>query len=119
MIEKMEESYLFTYANGCIYKLGLLGERVVNGDLCRLDAAVTKNGYMQVERIWFLKRERMLPTNIVDILFVIRKRRNGAVHAEMDTHHNFIVWPGMNTYFDYNGQNSQYSVERILVKRPN
>jgi hypothetical protein len=115
----MEESYLFTYANGCIYKLGLFGERVVNGDLCRLDAAVTKNGYMQVERIWFLKRERMLPTNIVDILFVIRKRRNGAVHAEMDTHHNFIVWSGMNIYFDYNGQNSQYSVERILVKCPN
>ena len=50
MIEKMEESYLFTYANGCIYKLGLLGERVVNGDLCRLDAAVTKNDYMQVDR---------------------------------------------------------------------
>ena len=54
-----------------------------------------------------------------DNLYVPRKRRNGVVHAEMDTHHNFIVWSGMNIYFDYNGQNSQYSVERILVKCPN
>ena len=96
---EMEEVCLHADPLRFIFRIGAYGERVVNGDLCRLDAAVTKNGYMQVERIWFLKRERMLSTNIVDILFVIRKRRNGAVHAEMDTHHNFIVWSGKNIYF--------------------
>ena len=73
MIVEMEEVCLHTDPIRFIFRIGAYGERVVNGDLCRLDAAVTKNGYMQVERIWFLKRERMLPTNIVDILFVIRK----------------------------------------------
>ena len=99
MIEKMEESYLFTYANGCIYKLGLFGERVVKEIFAVENLPLPENDDTQAGRIRVLKRERLLPPNMDDILYVLRKRRNGAVHAEMDTHHNFIVWPGMNIYF--------------------
>ena len=55
-----------------------------------------ENDDAQAGRIRGLKRERLLPPNIDDILYVLRKRRNGAMHADLDSHYNFIVVPGTN-----------------------
>jgi hypothetical protein len=115
-IGKMEVFCLCADPHRFNYRIGVYGERVVKEIIAAWHLPVPKNYDWQTGWIQVLKRERILRLNKDDNLYVPRKRRNGVVHAEMDTHHNFIVWSGMNIYFDYNGQNSQYSVECILVK---
>ena len=81
VIGKTAESYLYTDANGCIYKLGLFGERVVKEIFAVENLPLPENDDTQAGRIRVLKRERLLPTNMDDILYVLRKRRNDAAHA--------------------------------------
>ena len=84
-IGKTAESYLYMDANGCIYKLGLFGERVVKEIFAVENLPLPENDDTQAGRIRVLKRERLLPTNMDDILYVLRKRRNDAVHAGLDS----------------------------------
>ena len=85
VIGKTAESYLYTDANGCIYKLGLFGERVVKEIFAVENLPLPENDDTQAGRIRVLKRERLLPPNMDDILYVLRKRRNDAVHAGLDS----------------------------------
>ena len=61
VIGKTVESYLYTDANGCIYKLGLFGERVVKEIFFIEQLPLPENDDTQAGRIRVLKRERLLP----------------------------------------------------------
>ena len=78
------ETYLSTDANACIYKLGMLGERIVE-EIFRYDhLPFPQYDDSQSERIRFLKKEGLLPENIDNILYALRKARNEAVHHGLD-----------------------------------
>ena len=84
-IGKTAESYLYSDPNSCIYKLGLFGERLVKEIFAIEELPSPEQDDTQAARIRILKRERLLPSNIDDILYVLRKRRNDAVHAGLDS----------------------------------
>ena len=84
-IGKTAESYLYSDPNSCIFKLRLFGERLV-GEIFAIEKIPTPDyDDTQATRIRILKRERLLPSNIDDILFVLRKRGNDAVHQGLDS----------------------------------
>lgn len=78
------ESYLHSDPNTCIYKLGLFAERLV-GELCRFEKVSIPEDTKQVDKIRQLSRAGLLPNNIYDILTALRKARNDAVHAGLNT----------------------------------
>lgn len=78
------ETYLHTDPNACIYKLGLFAEKLV-GELCRFEEITFPPETRQVDKIRHLSRSGVLPGNISDILTALRKARNDAVHAGLNT----------------------------------
>jgi len=106
----LAESYLYSDPNSCLYKLGVLAETVVNYmfELDGLTPPAVDN--TAANRIKMLKREGMLPREIGDILYVLRTKRNEAVHAGHDSFedcktllemtYTLSVW-FMQTYGDY------------------
>lgn len=78
-IGKMAEMHLYSDANACIYKLGLLGERVVL-EICKFEKLDMPEESNNADRIRSLKSIGVIPKNIDDILFSLRKARNNAVH---------------------------------------
>ena len=63
----------------------MFGERVVAEIFAVENLTPPEYDDTQAARIRILKRERLLPPNIDDILYVLRKRRNEAVHAGLDS----------------------------------
>ena len=78
------ESYLHSDPNTCIYKLGLFAERLV-GELCRFEEVSIPEDAKQADKIRQLSQAGLLPGNIYDILTALRKARNDAVHAGLNT----------------------------------
>ena len=75
------ESYLYTDTDACLYKLGKIGEVIVQ-DMVRLDGVqLTAEASTHAARIKVMKRLGMLPRDIDDILFALRTARNRAVHT--------------------------------------
>ena len=104
------ENYLYSDPNVCIYKLGLFAERLVQEMLVfeHMDEPQTDNTH--ANRIRLLKRAGLLPYEIDNTLFVLRKTRNSAVHTGTDSvdeaktllsmTYNLAVW-FMETYGDW------------------
>ena len=104
------ENYLYSDPNACIYKLGLFAERLVQEMLVfeHMDEPQTDNTH--ANRIRLLKRAGLLPYEIDNTLYVLRKTRNSAVHAGTDSvdeaktllsmTYNLAVW-FMETYGDW------------------
>lgn len=104
------ENYLYSDPNACIYKLGLFAERLVQEILVfeHMDAPKTDNTH--ANRIRLLKRAGLLPPEIDNTLYILRKTRNSAVHAGTDSvdeaktllsmAYNLAVWY-MKTYGDW------------------
>lgn len=104
------ENYLYSDPNACIYKLGLFAERLVQEILVfeHMDAPKTDNTH--AIRIRLLKRAGLLPPEIDNTLYILRKTRNSAVHAGTDSvdeaktllsmAYNLAVWY-METYGDW------------------
>lgn len=78
------EAYLYSDPNVCIYKLGLFAERIVS-EICRFESVLLPEEARQVDKIRILYRDGLLPDNIRDILTALRKARNDAVHAGLNT----------------------------------
>ena len=78
------EAYLFSDPNSCIYKLGLLGERLITNLLAYEKISVTAET-TNAEKIQIAKRSGCIPKNIDDILYALRKGRNDAVHNASDS----------------------------------
>lgn len=104
------ENYLYSDPNACIYKLGMFAERLVQEILVfeHMDAPKTDNTH--ANRIRLLKRAGLIPPEIDNTLYILRKTRNSAVHAGTDSvdeaktllsmAYNLAVWY-METYGDW------------------
>lgn len=79
------ENYLYSDPNACIYKLGMFAERLVQEILVfeHIDESQIDNTH--ANRIRLLKRAGLLPHEIDNTLYVLRKTRNSAVHAGTDS----------------------------------
>lgn len=105
----LAESYLYSDPNTCLFKLGALAETTVNY-MFELDRLIPPAENTPANRIKILKREGMLPSEISEILYRLRTKRNLAVHEGHDSFedakvllrmaHTLSVW-FMQTYGDY------------------
>ena len=79
------ESYVYSDANACLYKLGMFGERLILEIFAfeHIKEPIIDNTH--ANRIRLLKREGLIPKKIYDILYALRKTRNDAVHAGADS----------------------------------
>ena len=79
------ESYVYSDANACLYKLGMFGERLILEIFAfeHIEEPTIDNTHSN--RIRLLKREGLIPKKIDDILYALRKTRNDAVHAGADS----------------------------------
>ena len=119
-LEKMgslAEGYLYSDPNTCLFKLGTFAEIMVNYmfDMDNLTPPVVDNTHSN--RLKILWNEGLLPRDINDIFYVLRKKRNDAVHEGYDCFeecktllklaHTLAVW-FMEIYGDYNYEPSEY-----------
>lgn len=74
------EKYLYTDSNTCLFKLGIFGETVVKlmFELDNLESPQEENTH--ANRCKILKSQGLLPADIDNFLYALRKSRNDAVH---------------------------------------
>lgn len=104
------ETYVYSDPNACIYKLGMFAERLVQEILVFEHIAEPAFDNTHANRIRILKRAGLLPHEIDNTLYVLRKTRNSAVHIGTDSvddaktllslTYNLAVW-FMETYGDW------------------
>ena len=79
-IGAVAEAHLYFDPNACVFKLGLLAECIV-GQMLQFERMPASAELTFADKIKMLRREDLLPKNVDDILFAIRKARNDAVHT--------------------------------------
>lgn len=104
------ENYLYSDPNACIFKIGLFAERLVQEILVFERIAEPEIDNTHANRIRILKRTGLLPHEIDNTLYLLRKTRNSAVHAGaasvdeakmlLSMTYNLAVW-FMETYGDW------------------
>lgn len=104
------ESYLYSDPNACIYKIGLFSERLVQEILLFENMPEPATDNTHSNRIRMLKRAGLLPRDIDNTLYLLRRSRNSAVHTGTDSvddaktllsmTYNLAVW-FMETYGDW------------------
>ncbi len=109
-IGETAENYLYSDPNACIFKIGLFAERLVQEILAFEHIAEPEADNTHANRIRLLKRAGLLPREIDNTLYLLRKTRNSAVHAGADSvdeakmllsmTYNLAVW-FMETYGDW------------------
>ena len=109
-IGEAAENYLYSDPNACIYKIGMFSERLVQEIMLfeHIDEPNTDNTH--ANRIRIIKRAGLLPREIDNTLYLLRKTRNDAVHSGTDSideaktllsmAYNLAVW-FMETYGDW------------------
>ena len=73
------ESYVYSDANACLYKLGMFGERLIREIFAFEHIKEPAIDNTHANRIRLLKREGLIPKKSDDILYALRKTRNDAV----------------------------------------
>ena len=104
------ENYVYSDPNACIYKIGMFSERLVQEILIFEGMPEPEIDNNHANRIRILKRAGLLPRDIDDTLYLLRKTRNSAVHTGADSvedaktllsmTYNLAVW-FMETYGDW------------------
>lgn len=104
------ENYLYSDPNACIYKIGLFSERLVQEILLFENMPEPETDNTHSNRIRMLKRAGLLPRDIDNTLYLLRRTRNSAVHTGADSvddaktllsmTYNLAVW-FMETYGDW------------------
>lgn len=104
------ENYLYSDPNACIYKIGLFSERLVQEIFLFENMPEPETDNTHSNRIRMLKRSGLLPRDIDNTLFLLRRTRNTAVHTGSDSvddakmllsmMFNLAVW-FMETYGDW------------------
>lgn len=84
-IGAVAESYVYSDANACLYKLGMFGERLILEIFAFEHIKEPTIDNTHANRIRLLKREGLIPKKIDDILYALRKTRNDAIHAGADS----------------------------------
>lgn len=113
---ELAEAYCYRDSNSCLLKIGMIGETIVNL-IFSYDRIPVPIDNTAVNRIDSLFREGLITRDISDILHVIRKIRNKAIHENYSSIEEGITllqmtfslceW-FMQTYGDLNYQNLQY-----------
>ena len=111
------ENYLYSDPNACIYKIGMFAERLVQEILLFEGIAEPEQDNTHANRIRLLKRAGLLPMDISNALYLLRKTRNSAVHAGTDSvedaktllsmSYNLAIW-FMKTYGDWKFVTSEF-----------
>ena len=109
-IGETAENYLYSDPNACIFKIGLFAERLVQEILAFEKISEPEVDNTHANRIRLLKRAGLLPHEIDNTLYLLRKNRNSAVHSGADSvdeakmllsmTYNLAVW-FMETYGDW------------------
>lgn len=109
-IGETAENYLYSDPNACVFKIGLFAERLVQEILVFEHIAEPETDNTHANRIRLLKRAGLLPHEIDNTLYLLRKTRNSAVHAGADSvdeakmllsmTYNLAIW-FMETYGDW------------------
>jgi len=109
-IGETAENYLYSDPNACVFKIGLFAERLVQEILVFEHIAEPETDNTHANRIRILKRAGLLPHEIDNTLYLLRKTRNSAVHAGANSvdeakmllsmTYNLAVW-FMETYGDW------------------
>lgn len=107
---ELAEQYLYSDTNTCFIKMGMLAEHIVKYMLAYDGIAEPGYDNTHANRIKLLKRNDLLPREIDNILYVLRKTRNDAAHAGMESlekakdnlvlTYDLAAW-FMQTYGDY------------------
>ncbi len=79
------ENYVYSDPNACLYKLGMFGERLVLEIMVFEHIQEPKEDNTHAHRIRLLKRAGLLPREIDNTLYLLRKTRNSAVHTGTDS----------------------------------
>ena len=106
-IGKTAETYLYSDSNACIYKLGLLSESMLL-KILDYENIARPTDTSQLTIINLLRREGLLPSNIDDFLYTIRKTRNKAAHANYNSQQDAekllkITWHLCNWFMEVYG----------------
>lgn len=117
---ELAEKYLFTDSNTCFIKMGLLAEHIVKYMLAYDGIEEPERDNTHANRINLLRKNDLLPSEIDNILYVLRKSRNDAAHNGLESVdkakdnlelcYDLASW-FMQTYGDY-------SYEPILYVEP-
>ena len=129
------ENYLYSDPNACIYKIGMFAERLVNEIMVFEHISAPPVDNTHSNRIRLLKRAGLLPRDIDNTLYLLRKTRNTAVHTGADSvddaktllslMYNLAVW-FMETYGDWGfiapafvmpDENAQHDLEALLEEQ--
>lgn len=112
----LAETYIYSDPNACIFKLGLLSEGIVS-EIFSFEKITIPDDSTHSDRVKILKRCQLIPRNVDDILFAIRKARNDSVHNGLGTPekastllrmaYNLCVW-FMQVYGDWNYKPDEY-----------
>lgn len=104
------ENYIYSDPNACIYKIGMFSERLVQEIMIFEHISEPETDNTHANRIRVLKRAGLLPRDIDNTLYLLRKTRNSAVHTGTDSveeaktlismTYNLAVW-FMETYGDW------------------
>lgn len=82
---ELAEKYLFTDSNTCFIKMGLLAEHIVKYMLAYDGIEEPERDNTHANRINILRRNDLLPREIDNILYILRKTRNDAAHNGMES----------------------------------
>lgn len=84
---KLSEKNLYIDSNTAFIKMGMFGELIVTYMMAleNIDETSMKYENTHANRIKLLKREDLLPKEIDDILFSLRKKRNVAAHVAYES----------------------------------
>ena len=80
LLGETAESYLYSDPNACIFKIGMLAEQIVRG-IFAYEKIELPEDTRQSNLIRVLKYRSIIPENIDNILYSIRRARNDAVHV--------------------------------------
>lgn len=113
---RQAEAYCLNDSNSCLIKLGMIGETIVNL-MFTYDRLPYPKDNTSISRIDTLYREGLLTNDLTDILHLMRKKRNKAVHENYESEsdakillqmaHSLCQW-FMQTYGDWNYQQSPF-----------
>lgn len=116
LLGETAESYLYSDPNACIFKIGMLAEQIVQG-IFSYEKIELPEDTRQSNLIRVLKYRSIIPENIDNILYSIRRARNDAVHVGcestdrarilLEMAYNLCIWY-MEVYGDWSFVAAEY-----------
>ena len=116
LLGETAESYLYSDPNACIFKIGMLAEQIVRG-IFAYEKIELPEDTRQSNLIRVLKYRSIIPENIDNILYSIRRARNDAVHVGcestdrarilLEMAYNLCIWY-MEVYGDWSFVAAEY-----------